>query len=152
MVTLTAPHIQSWFVDRWIIKYGTPRHMLMDNFTQVFSRFLKTLCVPLGTKHLTTTAYHPRTNGTTERLNMKINARLRHYGAEHRRDKEIYVLPLTNANNVQERCYTSVTPSSLVLTQHHIGPTTFSAWKALPNDATTIKSLRTFKNDCSTPR
>lgn len=51
-----------FFFD-WIIPSGILLNILSDNGMQLASRFFATLLTPLGKKWLTTTAYHPSTNG-----------------------------------------------------------------------------------------
>lgn len=69
--------------------------MLEDNGSQFISKFFQSLCAFLGSKNLTTTAYHLETNGHVESFNKTTIARLRQYVADNQRDWDVYVQPLT---------------------------------------------------------
>jgi len=49
--------------------HGVPRKILSDRGPQFASKFMKELTKALGTKRQLLTAYHPQTNGQTERIN-----------------------------------------------------------------------------------
>lgn len=48
------------FFDAWVIPYGIPVHLLTDTDIQFVSKLFEMLYNNLGTKHITTTAYHSR--------------------------------------------------------------------------------------------
>ena len=54
-----------------------PYYVLTDYGPQFVTKFFEAFCSMLGLKHYLTTAYHPQTNGQTERFNKTIAARLR---------------------------------------------------------------------------
>ena len=56
-------------VDKIINYHGPPRVIVTDRGTNFTSELFNHLCKALKTKHCTTTAYHPQTNGLTERFN-----------------------------------------------------------------------------------
>ena len=68
-------------------------------------------------RHYLTTAYHPQTNGQTERFNRTLVQRLRNYVEEHQRDWDEYIQPLTFAYNTQVHQSTETTPFDLVPTR-----------------------------------
>lgn len=61
----TASIVAQTFVDNWIMPYGIPATLLTDNGPQFVGTFFAAVCLILGVKQLTTTAYHPQTNGQT---------------------------------------------------------------------------------------
>lgn len=71
------------FFDAWVLPHGIPSYLLTGNGTPFISKFFSTLCIHLGTKHMTTTAFHPQTSGQVERYNETIITCLRHYVATH---------------------------------------------------------------------
>ena len=116
--TTTASVVASAFLDHWVYPYGAPRYVLTDNGPQFAAKFFDAVaCALLGVRHYLTTAYHPQTNGQTERFNRTLVARLRHYVEEHQRDWDDYVQPLTFAYNTQVHRSTETTPFDLVLTR-----------------------------------
>jgi len=59
--------------------YGVPRKILSDRGPQFASRFMKEFTKILGMKRQLSMAYHPQTNGQTERINQEIGTFLWHY-------------------------------------------------------------------------
>ena len=52
--------------------HGVPRTILSDKGPQFASRFIEELIKALGTKRMLSMAYHPQTNGQTERINQEV--------------------------------------------------------------------------------
>ena len=52
--------------------HGVPRTILSDQGPQFASKFMEDLTKVLGTKRKLSTAYHPQTDGQTERINQEI--------------------------------------------------------------------------------
>ena len=52
--------------------HGVPRTILSDRGPQFASKFMEDLTKVLGTKRKLSTAYHPQTDGQTERINQEI--------------------------------------------------------------------------------
>ena len=84
--SFTAYAIAVAFCEASVSKYGVPRTLLSDNDPQFSARFFRSVCEELGVTNLFTSAYHPQTNGQTERYNRTIVAMLRNYLNEHRND------------------------------------------------------------------
>lgn len=66
------------FLDVWVVPCGILSYLLVDNGTQFGSKYLSTLCLHLGTKHIAATAYHPQNNERVERFNKKTVTRQQH--------------------------------------------------------------------------
>jgi len=64
--------------DIWNL-HGIPRKILSDREPQFASKFMEEFTKALGTKRQLSTAYHPQTDGQTERINQEIETFLRHY-------------------------------------------------------------------------
>ena len=50
-------------------RHGVPSQLLSDRGAAYLSYLMTEICKLLGTKKVNTTAYHPQTNGLTERFN-----------------------------------------------------------------------------------
>lgn len=74
------------FSENGILLYGFHNYVLTDNNQQLVSKLFKSLCLFLGAKRLTTTAYHLQTNRQGKRYNCTLVARLPHFVSEHQRD------------------------------------------------------------------
>jgi len=59
--------------------HGIPRRILSDRGPQFALKFMEELTRVLGMKRQLSTAYHPQTNGQTERINQEIGTFLQHY-------------------------------------------------------------------------
>jgi len=59
--------------------HGIPRKILSDRGPQFTSKFMEELTKALGIKRQLSTAYHPQTDGQTERINQEIGMFLWHY-------------------------------------------------------------------------
>lgn len=73
--------------------YGFPLNIVSDRGSQWNSKFFKALCSAAGVKLSLSTAYHPQTNGLTERTNEVVSAALRHYVSADMKDWHLQ-LPL----------------------------------------------------------
>jgi len=65
--------------DRVFKDVGLPRKVISDRGPQFVSRFMKELCSQLGVERNPSTAYHPQTDGQTERVNQELEQYLRLY-------------------------------------------------------------------------
>lgn len=83
---ITTTVVACIFFDPWVTPYGIPSYLLTYNGTQVVDKFFGSLCTNLGTKHMTTTAYHPQTSASVDRYDKTIVDRLRHFVVSPQRD------------------------------------------------------------------
>lgn len=60
-----------------LCNWGIPRATISDRYSKFRSELWKTLFQVLGTKLLTSTAYHPQTEGLSERTNQTVEIALR---------------------------------------------------------------------------
>ena len=77
--SIDGPGVASLFVDRIWSMHGLPKSIVTDRGTQFLNSFNKALTRLLGTRHAVSSAYHPETDGQTERVNRILNEMLRHY-------------------------------------------------------------------------
>ena len=60
------------FQDYILRHHGLPEEIISDHGTQFVSQFMRELNKLLGIKTAASTAYHPQTDGQTERINQEI--------------------------------------------------------------------------------
>ena len=77
--TVTAAEVAKLFVQNVVRLHGVPKSIVSDrdkNFTSIFWR---TVCELWGIKQKMSTAFHPQTDGQTERVNRVLEEYLRSY-------------------------------------------------------------------------
>ncbi|QLI66325.1 Transposon Tf2-12 polyprotein [Metarhizium brunneum] len=72
--------------------HGLPEEIISDRGSTFTSKFWQALMAQLGTNHKLSTAYHPQTDGQTERLNQTLEQYLRCY-INHQQDDWVKWLP-----------------------------------------------------------
>jgi hypothetical protein len=83
--TVTSEGIARLFRDSVWKHHGLPQQVISDRGPQFVSRFMKELNHLLGIKTSSSTAYHPQTDGQTERVNQEVEQYLRLF-VNHRQD------------------------------------------------------------------
>ena len=73
----TATACADALVAGWVSRFGIPAVMTTDRGVQFTSAVWSVLCQRLGIKHVTTTAYHPQSNGMIERFHRQLKDSLR---------------------------------------------------------------------------
>ena len=71
-MSLTSEGTARMYRDKIFSQHGIPRMIIHDRGPQFHSGFMKELYKLIGIKSNFTTAYHPQTNGQTERMNQEI--------------------------------------------------------------------------------
>src|SRR3954462_3008562 len=75
--TASAPETARLFFDNVFRLHGLPKSIISDRDAKFTSKFWKTLFQTLGTKLAMSTAFHPQTDGQTERANRTLEDMLR---------------------------------------------------------------------------
>ena len=75
--TLKAEEMAELFFDEVATKYGLPRQIISDRGSKYTSDFWAEITHLFGVQRGLLTAYHPQTDGQTERVNLDIQAYLR---------------------------------------------------------------------------
>jgi len=77
--TISAEQFASLFFDHWYCENGLPDNIVSDRDKLFMSKFWKALTKLTGVKLKMSTAYHPQTDGTSERSNKTVNQALRYH-------------------------------------------------------------------------
>ena len=100
--------------DVWKL-HGTPEKTVSDRGTVFNNKFLRHLYKRLGIKPLFSSAYHPETDGQTERVNQTVEHFLRSY-VSHKQDDWVKWLPLAEfAYNNAKHSATGRSPFQVIL-------------------------------------
>jgi len=78
-MNITAQGVAKISWDQVFKDVGLPQKVISDRGPQFVSRFIKELCSQLGIERNPSTAYHPQTDGQTERVNQELEQYLRLY-------------------------------------------------------------------------
>jgi len=65
------------YLDQIVCLHGVPETIISDRGAQIIARFWEQLQASLGTKLIRSSAYHPQTDGQTERINQILEDMLR---------------------------------------------------------------------------
>ena len=76
-VTIDAPGLAEVIIDVVVRHHGLPDSIVSDRGSVFTSKFWSSLCYFLGIKRRLSTAFHPQTDGQTERQNSTMEAYLR---------------------------------------------------------------------------
>ena len=76
-ITIDAPGLAEVIIDVVVRHHGLPDSIITDRGSLFTSKFWSSLCYFLGIKRRLSTAFHPQTNGQTERQNSTMEAYLR---------------------------------------------------------------------------
>jgi len=104
--------------DRVVRDHGLPRRIIHDRDTQFMSKYIKELFTILGTKQNPSTAYHPQTDGQTERMNQNIEQYLRAFISYRQDDWKEWLSTAEFAYNNSIHAATQQTPFFLNYGQH----------------------------------
>lgn len=81
--TITAEGMAKLLLENLYKRFGLPDKIISDRGPQFASKAFVELLKLLGIRSALSTAYHPQTDGTTERVNQEIEAYLSIYCASH---------------------------------------------------------------------
>ena len=91
--TINAEEVANLFLRQIFPWFGLPSRVISDRDPRFTSKFMKELCRLLGITQNISTAYHPRTDGQSERTNQWIEQYFR-FWVNHQQNNWHYYLPL----------------------------------------------------------
>ena len=116
--TITAEETARIFLEVIIRRYGLPSRIISDRDPRFTSKFVRELCHTLGIQQNISSAYHPRTDGQSERNNQWVETYLRFYTNHQQTDWAAH-LPLAEfAHNNWRSETTKNTPFFLLMGYH----------------------------------
>jgi len=128
----TAPEVAKIFFTTIFRNHGLPKVIISDRDPKFTSRFWQTLFGHLGTKTAMSTAFHPQTDGQTERMNRTLEEMLRAY-VTYKQDLWDEYLPAAEfAYNNSKQASTGHTPFELDCGQHPSTPISLTKESEVP--------------------
>ena len=104
--------------DIWKL-HGIPRKILSDRGPQFALKFMEEFTKALGTKRQLSMAYHPQTDGQTERINQEIGTFFHHYVNYQQDDWTNWLAAAEFQYNDKKYAATRKTPFELNFGRHH---------------------------------
>jgi transposase InsO family protein len=81
--TYSSTRLVELYMERIMSLHGVPKKIVSDRGTQFISHYWQKIHESLGTKLNFSTAYHPQTDGQTERINQILEDILRAYALQY---------------------------------------------------------------------
>jgi hypothetical protein len=111
--TVTAPQVAKLLWREVVRLHGVPSGIVSDRDPRFTSHFWQELWKLLATKLPMSTAYHPQTDGQTERMNRLMEEILRSYVQDHGSDWDEYLTAAEIAVNTSKHSSTDFSPFHL---------------------------------------
>jgi hypothetical protein len=113
--TITGEGIAHLYVQHIFPHFGVPRRVISDRDPRFTGKFMRELCKQLRIEQNISSAYHPQTDGQSERTNQWLEQYLRIYGNFQQNDWAS-LLPLAQfVHNAWPSEVTKVTPFDLLM-------------------------------------
>jgi hypothetical protein len=113
--TINRPGVANKYLKHLVPWFGLPQRIISDRDPRFTSHFSKTLCDSLGVKQNLSTAFHPQTDGQTERMNAWVEQYLRAW-TTGRQDNWAKMLPIAEyAHNSWKHDVTRHLPHELLM-------------------------------------
>ena len=100
------------FCEKWVFPYGPPEVLLSDQGAQFTSRFFQHVCNILEIRQTMMSAYHPQTNGQTERFNRTLLSAIRAFCTDSGTDWDQYTSQIAYGYNCTVHRATGLTRTS----------------------------------------
>ena len=107
---VTAPELADIFWTTVVRHHGLPSSIVSDRDPRFTGQFWRTLWKCLGTQLSMSTAFHPQTDGQTERANRTLEEMLRPYVSFQQKDWDEHLVAAELAYNTSKHASTGFTP------------------------------------------
>ncbi|KAL3699316.1 hypothetical protein R1sor_017338 [Riccia sorocarpa] len=143
---VSAPELAQLYLRTVVRHHGLSQVIITDRGTQFTSLFWRTLFGLFKTKLAFSTAYHPQTDGQTERANRTIEDMLRAFTMEEQESWD-NLLPLVEfAYNNSTNSSTSVSPFFLMYGEHPLTHAALLGRSSLTPITTKVEAVNEFVN------
>jgi hypothetical protein len=152
-ITITAPQVASLFWREIVRHHGIPSSIISDRDPKFTSKFWSELWRLCGTSLNMSTAYHPQSDGQTERMNRVMEEILRNYVKDTGDDWDQHLTGVEIAINTTKQSSTGFSPFHLnhgremkLTLDHAISQLNSS------NNPSAADSIKTMNNDIETAK
>jgi hypothetical protein len=112
---ITAEGVAALYLRHVYPRFGIPKKIIADRDTRFTSKFAKGLNTALGIQSNMSTAYHPQTDGQSERTNQSLEVFIRCYCDEEQDNWHIWLPMAEFAHNQWPSVTTKKTPFELIM-------------------------------------
>jgi len=141
----SAPETARLFFDHIVKLHGLPKSIISDRDSKFTSKFWKSLFLTMGTKLAMSTAFHPQTDGQTERANRTLEDMLRAFVGYRQNDWDTSLATAEFACNNAPNASTGMTPFRINYGRDPYNP--YMALSNIPDDIpATTDFLEALKN------
>jgi hypothetical protein len=116
--SITAEGTAKLYQDSVWKRFGLPRKIISDRGTQFTASFTTELCKLLNISQAMSTAYHPQTDGQTERLNQELEQFLRAYTSLRQTDWADHLSAAEFSHNSRTHSTTNTAPFFALMGYH----------------------------------
>ncbi|UYV69617.1 hypothetical protein LAZ67_6004101 [Cordylochernes scorpioides] len=109
-----AQQVAKFVLEDVVLKHGAPREIITDRGRVFQSKLISELTGLCSSAQRFTTAYHPQTNGLTERLNKTLADMMSMYVDVEQKEWDVILPFITFAYNTAKQDTTGFTPFSLI--------------------------------------
>ncbi|UYV85023.1 hypothetical protein LAZ67_X004325 [Cordylochernes scorpioides] len=114
IIVWEAKEAAKFLMEDVVLKHGAPREIITDRGRVFQSKLIAELTNQCSSIHRFTTAYHPQTNGLTERLNKTLANMIAMYVSVEQKDWDVILPYVTFAYNTAKQDTTGFTPFKLI--------------------------------------
>lgn len=107
---VTAPQVAKIFFERVFVSHGLPKKIISDRDVRFTGNFWKALFAALDTKLSMSTAFHPQSDGQTERVNQILEQLLRSRASYRQDDWDLHLSAAQAAYNNSVQASTKFSP------------------------------------------
>ena len=133
--TIDAPEFADLLLRTVFRHHGLPRSIISDRDARFTGHFLTTLAERLEFRQRLSTAFHPQTDGQTERMNRVVEDMIRHYVGPYHDDWDTKLALVEFAINNSWQASIEDTPFHAVYGEHPHTPTSLSIRDKAPSRA-----------------
>ena len=110
MKDISSESLARAMIDRVVGYHGLPRAITSDRGTQIIAGMWNEICRIMNIEQRRSTAFHPETDGGTERANQRVQAYVRHF-TDYAQSNWVQLMPMAKlALNNQDAASTGVSP------------------------------------------
>ena len=143
--TQTAQMTAKTLWDKFIVHYGLPKKILMDQGWNFESQLVADLCKLMGTWKVWTSPYHLQTNGQCERFNSSLINMLGTLPKEKKSEWKNHIGALVHAYNCTQNSATGFSPNLLMFRRQPHLPCPCHTWFGSTNNHESQTPLTLYK-------